>query len=256
MLNDLKIYHDSDLALNYGFQQADLDLLTNPQALEKIKRQFEKTSFKFNLYVFFDAAKVGKPKTRAWREARRRATQRHTDSITVGYANNLTHPDNYRPLTGWMLAHRMHHVMLARSQSHHVDMTFDVLTNKMLTHISQIMYPSKRHTFTLGVGNLLLTTRAARNKRLNNILDVAAEVLAQYIVTGRVKLNRLHEWDWDYHVRPDHVYDGYLPPTPVRDMVKQEHENQMNTIIDTTETDLNIACEQALNCLVGRTIIW
>ena len=117
-----------------GFRKKDRKLLMNPKAVEKIKRQWEKTPFNFDIYLL-QIAYLNKPEFREYGLVRPGsdvalqiqlglAGKEGGDAVSLNDLPPLPQSDdgitilfngNYGvdkiPLTGWMMAHRVSHAV-------------------------------------------------------------------------------------------------------------------------------------------------
>lgn len=111
-----------DWTKNSSFKDVDRRLLTAPKAIEKVKTQWNKTPFHFDLY-FVNDRRVNKPIWREvgevdWRTIRDDMGIREDEfddqvpgNITVFYTNN-TGAERVM-LSGWVMAHRLGHAFSA-----------------------------------------------------------------------------------------------------------------------------------------------
>lgn len=175
----------------------DYPLLNNAKAVAKISQQLAKSPHRFAFYVIFS---LGKKYSTA--ELNSEANQPNwlaergydlDDNINVIYTNNATSTTNYRPMTAWTLIHRIAH---AATVSFRWDESwFWNPLNEMKSFIYDVPRVVVKEPccsifdgsdvdkrFSYG----LLTMRSSRERNLQNVADVPAELLAQYVLTGKV----------------------------------------------------------------------
>lgn len=189
----------------------DRRLLTNPKAIEKITRQWEKTPFQFDLFVINDK------RVRQFREigsvdynqfvlgtlkmTPEEVPQPLPGRITVLFTNNSG--DERYMASGWILAHRFGHA-LARSRDDSgkewefftrrlQGLVLDILRDVYDIELGneRTMLGGKSEKILMYVAQQLGTMKSARDKNLRNWFEFAYELLAQYMLTGSVKLNPL-----------------------------------------------------------------
>lgn len=109
------------------------------------------------------------------------------------------------PLTAWIAVHRAHHIVVASDIGSDSfwrlidDALYDFMpANKrglVLEKFDNSPLPSTSGDLARRfMGELLLTTNAGRNVNITNQLDVEAEMFAQYVLTGSVKLLPMNDW--------------------------------------------------------------
>jgi len=206
-----RISHLGDFNKSSSFKDPkDRRLLTNPKALKKITGMWkfpEETMFNIILVNHPDGGKhteVGEVShdwcetnmPRIWAELEPLLDD---SQVNVIFTNNKG--DERVPLTGWIMAHRLGHCLLARQvqkPSYYMQEameTFSRYVNDALEYYG-IPFPHTKEWYkwprngpSLGFLHEICTFRAAREKNIRNPAEVPLELLAQYMVTGRVRFN-------------------------------------------------------------------
>lgn len=193
--------------------EVDRKLLTSPRAVEKIKRQWEKTPYDFDIYLVNDP-RVNKSEFREVglvgmdfvRNELRLTPEEIPDpddnTITIIYTSN-TGAQRYMA-SGWILAHRLGHA-LARGNSG-VAERWRGFTAKLRRHVVEILehvyglHMQSRFQINITSGDERMlryvaqelgSMKSARDGKLRNWFEFAYELLAQYMLTGGVKFNQL-----------------------------------------------------------------
>lgn len=192
----------------------DRRLLTNPKAVQKIHKQWEKTPYEFDLYVVNDPRvnkaefrEVGPVDMAYVREKMKLTPEEIPDPpggrITVIFTSNVG--DQRYMASGWILAHRFGHA-LARGNND-VSREWRDFTNRLrelvveiLDQVYDITVPkrndfggdrSKYDKILKYVAQQLGSMKSARDANLRNWYEFAYELLAQYMLTGKIKFNPL-----------------------------------------------------------------
>jgi hypothetical protein len=200
-----------------SFKADDIGIVTNPKAHMKIRRVLEKAPLPINLVFvnhtkqYADAENIGDPDRHfvgghmqnahrasgEMSEAQFKATfgidlKRDPSALTAVFAFN--EGSDRRPLTPWIIAHRLCHLVeewngrdgggivpvMIDLQKRWRDLGYDVVGVTDITWVLQ------------DIG----TTKASRDRQIVNIGEFVAECFAQYLVTGKIKLNRVtHEME-------------------------------------------------------------
>lgn len=179
-----------------------LDLFQNQKGMERIHKAFEKTNENFRFHII--------PRYSNHCELKR-AVRADPDAITVIFSNNVAYDQH--PLTAWMLAHRISHAIQIKD-----DMEFQSFIEEFLNELIDIYnYTESDRIHLTGKGiqitpaslisvlpfekfiNSLLTMKSARDEVIGQRfgIDCFGELLAQYIITGKVRLNRLERYSID-----------------------------------------------------------
>jgi len=220
--------HVGDWTKSSSFRhEQDRKLLTNPKAIRKITAQWEKTPVNFNMYFvnnsdgtksgnseigMVDSSWIAKnlPKTAPFIDIK-------PDAINVLFMNNSG--SERVPMTGWIIAHRFGHVVSrygyggrgGRMERQVYDFTearneiFRVMAyilNDGYGYGSRVPDSESRHTYSnnyeiRNANDKLLvafyeqigTMRSARTGAIRNEFEFTLELLAQYLLTGRIKFN-------------------------------------------------------------------
>lgn len=194
--------------------KVDRDLVTHPKAIEKIKRQWEKTEFDFDVFVVNDP-RVNKPQFRevgvvdpSFVYGAMRLTPEeiplNPNNITIIFTNNVA--AEKIPLTGWSMAHRLGHAFAA-SRGKPVGEAWTEFNNHLRETVDNIMrevygIDTKAKSWRVGsnqdtektlkyVAQSLGSMKSARDNAMRNWFEFGYELLAQYLITGHIKLNPL-----------------------------------------------------------------
>ena len=223
------LYEDSDLVDEMAIQQfktvgdwskrssfshpVDRALLTSPKSVDKIKRQWENTPYDFDLY-FVNDKRVNKSEFREIGEKslefvrdKLKITPEEIpdpseDRITVIYTGNFG--DARYMASGWILAHRFGHA-LNRSRDSSGGAWKDFTDNllKKFTYLLKEVYgidivssfPYRESRISEKIlkfaAQQIGTMKSARDNKLNNWYEFAYELLAQYMLTGKIQFNPL-----------------------------------------------------------------
>jgi hypothetical protein len=129
--------------------KVDRDLVTHPKGIEKIKRQWQKTPWDFDIYVVNDP-RVNKPQFREvgvvspdFVYSQMKLTPEeiplNSNHISIIFTNNVA--ADKIPLTGWTMAHRLGHAFAAsnRGSSNSVGRAWNDFNNRLRYIIDEIM---------------------------------------------------------------------------------------------------------------------
>jgi hypothetical protein len=206
----------------HGFSDPiDRKLLTSPGAVEKIHRQWEKTPYDFDIYLV-NKRGIGSGNTQEVGEvdldfvrnvlklSPTEVPDPAEDVITVLFTNNKG--DQRYMATGWILAHRLGHAFArkdGRAGQGTVGAEWQWVSRELERIFSDILrdvygVSPKREPYGEYTGSAkekvlrlaamqLGTMKSARDSALRNWFEFGYELLAQYMLTGRVKLNPLPE---------------------------------------------------------------
>lgn len=208
-------------------------MLTNPKYVERIKNMFANTQFDFRMW-FVNSPEAGKQAplqgvgrvSVEWLEDNMPDTLYQIDNaetlntdrsfgrqaINVIFTSNYPYSKagGYRPMTGWIIAHRMAHVILNPDRFNWESLmsasrssTLDVITRDVLDKFQYIfdMYgmrpplsrnPSFKQTrdpMFLRFLSQIGTMRSARETKVLSWYEFIYECFAQYLLKGAVTFN-------------------------------------------------------------------
>jgi tRNA nucleotidyltransferase/poly(A) polymerase len=197
-----------------SFGDVDRKILTSPRGVEKIKRQWEKTPFDFDMYLVNDPRvnksqfrEVGLVDMSFVRDNMKLTADEIPDpdgnTITIIYTSN-TGAERYMS-SGWILAHRLGHA-LARGKGFPAEKWQEFIKDlrKRIADILKEVYGidvyGKTYDFQGNAGRdkilkyvaqQLGTMKSARDNKMRNWYEFAYELLAQYLLTGKITFNPL-----------------------------------------------------------------
>jgi len=273
MLKNLQVFNPISLK-GSSLTPADISYWSNPRCVEKIQKTLDNTAYDLNIAVMLGYGDwVSKDNL-----IQHFGLEHCSRAINLIYRSNATAPQNYIPMTAWILAHRIHHLMMVDS-----DDTFQqlmqlekTLWHSLITianlvfdnvndfeHIEKHYVPMlcrKRDFFNgppqqgslknsfdqlqslLHVG---LTMRSARMRLITNHLDHTAECLAQHVITGCVKFNTVNNIDWQYL--------AVKHPNELRSRIDHSHLDQ---VLYEQAAEIDAVCRQTMLSLIGKTLVF
>lgn len=285
MLDRLQVVVEPGWKPHNGFQPADYDLLHSPKGLDKIRSQLERTPYVFDIIVYMTHRHCSYVrndiKSADWQRNALGRELNPSNKIVVFYTHNITSPRNYMPMTAWIMMHRMQHALLVHDHMLNVLIkAFDCATWSGLHKIYNLIYTPDHSgwkypglmdvnvflpdTERTKIASVLFTMRSARNNCLTNPIDLSAEILAQYVITGRVKFNRVEEWDLGRLPGADQMDKNcsdewtlaWVPNTVWLPGEEASRTEELNHAIDVMEQEVNAACKTTLDALVGQVVGW
>ncbi len=217
------ISHIGNWEKNSSYGTQDRKLLTAPKAVAKIKAMW-----KYPEDVDFNILLINNAEARNWFEEGiverdKLATMFpktiaeiepliRSDQVNILYTNNKG--AERVPMTGWIMAHRYGHALMRGGKSHYFVEAHQVL-DRYLTDLMEAYgvrsnssqsrfssgYQSKTPTLenpiTIKLAQEIFTFRAAREKNLRNPHEALHELLAQFMITGKIGINPLpRQFKW------------------------------------------------------------
>jgi hypothetical protein len=205
---DPETQEKTDFQKGTSFSTIDQRLLTSPKGIQKIVRAFGRTPFTFE--VFF-VNMIGGPDGNQQPDndkvddfARLYDSGVHTEYfgipgkpgvIRVVMISNLSPPEAKIAMTGWILAHKIGHSLQdhkSLSRPKKFEMQIDRVKRAIFraAHGSEVGKHHERYT-NYDYGQKFaknLTMKSARAGHLNNEFEMFAEIVAQYLISGKVTM--------------------------------------------------------------------
>jgi hypothetical protein len=190
-----------------GYSPQDVGILTNPAAVEKIHKKWSNTKENFDFYFVKQPGasqyvEIGEVTPEWVKDKLKLDIQPNPSNITVIFTNNRG--DEKVPMTAWIMAHRMGHAL--RRGNH-----WENFASHLQRDFAHILRGAYNYDYKGNIGwgedaykkyrmdnNALLdlatavgTMRSARMGNLRNWFEMAYELLAQRLLTGKIKFNSL-----------------------------------------------------------------
>lgn len=191
----------------YGYNWQDLGILENPNATEKIMKKWSNTKENFEVH-FVRSEKAQKHRqvgevSKEWvKEELDFDVQPQPDTITVIFTQNES--AEKVPMTAWTLAHRVGHAIFINKEFSRefvgkIEKDFLTLLDKVYgvpSRIGRIWGNQLEYRLEdmLLLGKFVQeigTMSSARNKRVGNFIEFLFELVAQYIITGKIRFKSL-----------------------------------------------------------------
>lgn len=187
-------------APGYGYNKQDVGILSNPRGVDKIKQAWSNTKQDYEVYFLRSREgskhiEVGEV-TPEWVKTNLQLdVPRHDEAITIIFTNNRG--DQKVPMTAWIIAHRMGHAIRRDDQfqqyfAKEIERDFRELAKEVFG-MNMPKQDWGRYTTDdrqlKALASAVGTMNSARNSNLRNFNEFTYELLAQYIITGRIKFN-------------------------------------------------------------------
>lgn len=273
-ISNFKRIGDFSIPISYK-KEIDRTLLTNPKSVEKIIRDWSKTDFDFDLIFinkkglrkFYEIGEISEEYLRNNMKISENELQINPDSITIIFTSNRG--AQWKMMTSWIIAHRVGHALLRNFNSNNKDSTsteYNEYINSLRKKISIFLKKvynintdesfsfydfdfkneSKKKLILKNVAHQLGSMKSARDQNLRNFYEFAHELFAQYIITGKIKLNLL----------PQKLFIGYGPygKKEYKYGFKNEYELLQNAI-DDLQYDIENSINEILNSAIGKIFV-
>lgn len=242
----------------------DRNIIESDKARTKIANRFAKLKHNFAFYANFNRDKIGLhcPKEdirRYWGES-----IEFDDRISVILNNNASTPERHRPISAWTLIHRfMHCVQVERRYDETLIWAcrrdiFRIMTGYGIPLPSVIAYEETFTVYDFSFPYAVLTMRCARERNFHTSLDVVAELLCQYLFTGRIRFNNAEDV---IHLTKEMIdlknvkWPIYGPKLDVKELDSGDVAAIQN-ILDRTRVSMEKSFDELLDRLVGEVVVF
>lgn len=242
----------------YGYDKKDLGILQNPNATEKIMRIWEKTGVDFEIHfvrssVAKDYIELGQVPNDWAKSTLGIDIQPQKDTITIIFTQNKG--TEKIPMTAWALAHRFGHAIRREKifQDHFYSQIMrdfrELILNVYKVDIKHYSWQSSRYDepVLLNFAHAIGTMRSARERKLVNYFEFIYEILAQYLITGKIKFNPLpkklklqHRMAWG---KENHLYAH----SHLSEKEFEEYNEQLQNFAEVYEYNLDSVFGSLLN---------
>lgn len=189
----------------YGYSKQDTGILENPKAVQKIHKSWSNSKNDFDFYFLrsskaYKHIEVGQVSPEWVKENLELDIKPNLEAITIIFTQN-TGAEKI-PMTAWAIAHRLGHAV-RKVKEFEMYFSREVLKDfrEILKNVYQINHsmegPGLNYSsiFTAYEKDLrslayaLGTMKSARERKLVNFYEFPYELMAQYIITGKIKFN-------------------------------------------------------------------
>lgn len=179
--------------------------------------------------------------------------------ITFVITNNVTVRNNYVPLTPWILIHRLGHGISPIDFGNMENNEFNFAPISAISKIINFIlfgadYTLNHRLFNINqnsnvslelysdIINSVFTMKSARTNRIKSTTEIGPECLAQYVITGKVLLNFVDNWN-----------QKLLSHSIIKNvLVDIDKRCYINSMIAQCQIDINTACKISLDKSVGK----
>jgi hypothetical protein len=190
------------------FNQVDVDFFNSAAGMAKVKARLERTNHNYEIVITTlapagDTRFFGPQSTKYIKEeiAPNVPNLIAPNKLTWIFAHNVT--SQHVPLTAWMMAHRFGHMTFFNRDETGVEHVDKIVMTTFALGLQQMCdydIGDKYHIMSnddepaCAVSRLLMTMRTARTCNMPSSIDSAAEMLAQFLLTGKVTFLRYADW--------------------------------------------------------------
>lgn len=251
----------------YGYSKQDVGILQNPRAVEKIHKSWSNTKQNFDFYFLRSNAarkhvEVGEVSPGWVKDKLGIDIEPNPESITVIFTQNTG--DEKIPMTAWTIAHRLGHAIRRNSQfqqylQEELTKDFRELLLQIYGIQRQPQYPPSYFGSNLSddskqlraLAHAVGTMRSARQNNLRNFGEFSYELVAQWIITGKIKFNPLPK----SLILRNRMAWGRPAPDTRRSRVSEADYIDWNESLQTYASKYEYYLDQVFSGLEGRIFV-
>lgn len=253
-----------------GYDKASRGILTSPAGVEKIKKLWAKTRQDFDIYMVstkegWKYTEVGEVDPYFVRDKLKLDIPINDNNITIFYTSNKG--AEKIPTTAWTLAHRFGHALRRSGDingNSYEYIQLEMLLKRMIHQIAEKIYRKdlkvssfepdfkkirKMQELERQVAHALGTFKSARDRKLRNVYEFTNEVVAQYIITGKVVFNREFP-----KILPTYFTWGN-PQGPYSVQITPELQEEIDDIISYFENEVYGWVDNLVDSAVGKIFV-
>lgn len=267
-IENIELKGDWDSPKQYGWNRADTGILKSPIGLERIKTKW-KLDQPVDVYLVKGAnakkfVELGEVSYEFIRNKMGLDILPDSDHITIIYTQN-TGAEKI-PATPWTLAHRFGHALARKNGRGGRNDLYENIrnsVNRLFNDLAKTVYGVQLKNDYLGnpenykidrkirkeLGHALGTFKSARDRNLREDFEFVNEIIAQYIITGKIKLNQ------DFpRILPLSSAWGRASGPYKRNLSESEKED-LGYLIQNAEGELEYAVDDALIAAIGSIYV-
>lgn len=264
-INTLELKGNWDDSKKYGWDITSRKLLKSPKGFERMRRLWSKIDYDFDIYLLkspdaFRHAEIGPVDPSFLKEILNLDIKLEPDHITVVYTNNIG--AEAVPATPWTLAHRFAHASRydINGKLNYIHQIIIKEVSKLLNDVAKLVY-GKDLTLSYGytsqekdlimkhLSQVLGTFKSARDKNLRNRFEFTYELVAQYMITNKIKFNR--EFPKVLPLR----YNWGTPVGPNRRELTTQESEDLEDILSIAEDTIYYSCDNLMSNCVNKVYV-
>lgn len=264
-VENIEMKGDWDSPKQYGWNRSDTGILKSPRGLEKIKTKW-KLEQPVDIYLVKDKkaknfVELGEVSYDFIRNQMGLDILPDSDHITIIYTQNTGAEKN--PSTPWTLAHRFGHALARKNgMGGKNDLYENIIqeVDRLLIEIANTVYGTDIKGYYRNnpegyrriikirkeLGHALGTFKSARDRNLREDFEFVNELIAQYIITGKIKLNRELP-----RVLPLRSNWGNVSGLYRNNNLSESDKHDIEYYITNAENGLEYLIDDALNAAIG-----
>jgi hypothetical protein len=269
-INDLQLLGNWDNDKRQGWDKPSQKILKSEKGLQRLKRLWNKTEENFDIYLLKDKnvhnfVELGQVDPEFIKDKLGLELDINPDNITVIYTNNKG--AERMPATPWTLAHRFGHALARKKGMREEYGSYAQLhkyVEEFFEEVAQFVYNKNIKTkqkygysddfiniqqIKRQLGHVLGTFKSARDKNLRNQFEFTNEIIAQYLITGEISLNR--QLPKILALR----YNWGQPEGLVSKKMSEEETDELRDIINSAENTLIYYTTDLIRNAVGNVYV-
>ena len=208
-IEDLQVQGNWDDGKRHGYDKASIGIMKNPNTIQRIKKKWDRFKYPIDMYIvkgpkIHQFTEIGKVPYEFLRNELKLDIPTDSEHITLVFTNNKG--NEKMPMTPWTLAHRFGHAIRRDANGinyHYKELTQTVMRlfkevastlyrREISTSINRYGYENNTNDNGLlrALSHALGTFKSARDKNLRDYGEFTNELIAQFIITDNIKLNR------------------------------------------------------------------
>ncbi len=246
----------------YGYNRQDHGILTSPKAVAKIHKKWSNTKQNFEFYFVRtpnhrELQEYGPVTPEFLKEKLGLEIPANPDAITIVFVNNLG--AEKIPMTGWMIAHRLGHTIRRKNYTWEQYIEKEIAGD--FTEILKDGYGVRGKDSYGGYGprnfsselralfHAVGTMKSAQNRALFSPNEFYYELLAQYLIQGKIKFKPLPQ----FLILKNHVAWGRPNPQGVR--LPADKYEDFNDLLQANAEKYDYYYEIILDGLIGEIFL-
>jgi hypothetical protein len=253
-----------------GWDKASRGILTSPSGVEKIKNLWSKLPEDVDMYLVSNKegwkhTEVGQVSYEFVRDELKLNIPINSDNITIIYTNNKG--SEKVPATAWTLAHRFGHA-LRRQRGYNINPMYKIVddsVNELVERVALNLYGrnikssaeirsletfrNDKEQIKKSVCNALGTFRSAREKILRNSAEFTNELVAQYIITGKIQFNKEYPQILATHYTWGHPQGAY------KKRLNEEEIEDLMYFVNSKENEIQYEIGDMISNAIGEIFV-
>lgn len=260
-LDTLELRGSWDDGKPHGYDKPSIKMMQNPNTVDRIKAKWSKLEHPVDAYIIkgpkvHQYTELGRVGWKFVRDKLKLNLDYDDEKITAIFTNNKG--AEKIPMTPWTLAHRLGHAMARDNIKHerpYMYVELERTVEKLFLDVGKYYGIVRQHPRTIdepnkkALAHAIGTFKSARDRNLRASFEFVNESIAQFIITGKITLNKNLPKMLNVRSAWGHPQGPYLRYT------EENTKEHLEDLLDTAEYSIYNGIDALFGASIGNIYV-